>query len=203
MSTVKSKNLQVGTDATASNNFTIYQPSTPDGTLRVGVGNADSPTEVGRFTNAGYKPANAPFFYASASADQTPISAATWTKVVLDTEVYDTANCFDNSSTYRFTPNVAGYYLFNHSVRVNFTTSMSQANVVVWKNGGSSEKGQMNLVRNQNAAFHVAGSCIHYLNGTTDYVELYVYINGTGTLSLNYGASNAMTWWEGILLQQA
>ena len=47
MSTVKSKKLQVGTDATATNNFTIYQPSTPDGTLRIGVGNADSPTEVG------------------------------------------------------------------------------------------------------------------------------------------------------------
>ena len=49
MSTVKSKKLQVGTDATATNNFTIYQPATPDGTLRIGVGNADSPTEVARF----------------------------------------------------------------------------------------------------------------------------------------------------------
>ena len=53
MSTVKSKNLQVGTDATASNNFTIYQPSTPDGTLRIGVGNADSPTEVAQFNSTG------------------------------------------------------------------------------------------------------------------------------------------------------
>jgi hypothetical protein len=49
MSTVKSKKLQVGTDATSSNNFTIYQPASPDGTLRIGVGNADSPTEVARF----------------------------------------------------------------------------------------------------------------------------------------------------------
>jgi len=49
MSTVKSKKLQVGTDATSSNNFTIYQPATPDGTLRIGVGNADNPTEVARF----------------------------------------------------------------------------------------------------------------------------------------------------------
>lgn len=55
MSTVKSKKLQVGTDATSSNNFTIYQPSTPDGTLRIGVGNADNPTEVGRFTSGGYQ----------------------------------------------------------------------------------------------------------------------------------------------------
>jgi len=53
MSTVKSKNLQVGTDATATNNFTIYQPATPDGTLRIGVGNADSPTEVAQFNSIG------------------------------------------------------------------------------------------------------------------------------------------------------
>jgi len=53
MSTVKSKKLQVGTDASASNNFTIYQPATPDGTLRIGVGNADSPTEIARFTSSG------------------------------------------------------------------------------------------------------------------------------------------------------
>jgi hypothetical protein len=53
MSTVKSKKLQVGTDATSSNNFTIYQPATPDGTLRIGVGNADSPTEVAQFTSSG------------------------------------------------------------------------------------------------------------------------------------------------------
>ena len=53
MSTVKSKKYQVGTDATASNNFTIYQPGTPDGTLRIGQGNADSPTEVARFNSTG------------------------------------------------------------------------------------------------------------------------------------------------------
>ena len=53
MSTVKSKKLQVGTDATSSNNFTIYQPATPDGTLRIGVGNADSPTERMRIDSSG------------------------------------------------------------------------------------------------------------------------------------------------------
>ena len=53
MSTVKSKKIQLGTDARATNNFTIYQPATPDGTLRVGQGNADNPTEVAKITSAG------------------------------------------------------------------------------------------------------------------------------------------------------
>ena len=53
MSTIKSKKVQIGYDSTSTNNFTLYQPATPDGTLRIGVGNADSPTEVARFDSTG------------------------------------------------------------------------------------------------------------------------------------------------------
>lgn len=44
MSVVKSNAHQVGQSATAANNFTLYQPSTPDGTVRLGVGNAGATT---------------------------------------------------------------------------------------------------------------------------------------------------------------
>lgn len=44
MSTVKTNNVQVGQSATATNNFTWYQPTTPDGTVRLGVGNSGSTT---------------------------------------------------------------------------------------------------------------------------------------------------------------
>ena len=44
MSTVNAKNIQVGNSGTASQNFTLYQPSTPDGTVRLGVGNSGSTT---------------------------------------------------------------------------------------------------------------------------------------------------------------
>lgn len=44
MSTVKANSHQVGQSATAANNFTLYQPSTPDGTVRLGVGNAGATT---------------------------------------------------------------------------------------------------------------------------------------------------------------
>lgn len=40
MSVVKSNALQIGQSATAANNFTLYQPASPDGTVRLGVGNA-------------------------------------------------------------------------------------------------------------------------------------------------------------------
>lgn len=44
MSTVISKNVQVGTSGTATNNFTWYQPASPDGTVRLGVGNTGATT---------------------------------------------------------------------------------------------------------------------------------------------------------------
>jgi hypothetical protein len=44
MSTVKTNNLQIGQSLTASQNFSWYQPSSPDGTVRLGVGNAGATT---------------------------------------------------------------------------------------------------------------------------------------------------------------
>ena len=90
MSTVKSKKYQVGTDATSSNNFTIYQPATPDGTLRIGVGNADSPTEVFAVASTGITMAsgkgiggNPPqvTVYTSGSGTYTVPTGAQWLQV--------------------------------------------------------------------------------------------------------------------------
>ena len=53
MSTVVSKNVQIGADGTASNNFTAYQPAAPDGTLRIGNGNSGSVTDAITLTSAG------------------------------------------------------------------------------------------------------------------------------------------------------
>lgn len=53
MSTLKTNNVQVGQSGTATNNFTLYQPSTPDGTVRLGNGNSGSVTDVASFTSAG------------------------------------------------------------------------------------------------------------------------------------------------------
>ena len=46
MSTIKSNNVQLGQSVTATNNFTWYQPASPDGTVRLGNGNAGSVTDL-------------------------------------------------------------------------------------------------------------------------------------------------------------
>jgi hypothetical protein len=54
MSSVIAKNMQVGTSGTANQNFTLYQPASPDGTVRLGVGNTGATTsDVITATNAG------------------------------------------------------------------------------------------------------------------------------------------------------
>ena len=54
MSTLKTTNVQVGQSITATNNFTLYQPTTPDGTVRLGVGNSGATTlDVITATSAG------------------------------------------------------------------------------------------------------------------------------------------------------
>jgi len=175
MSTIKSKKLQVGTDASASNNFTIYQPATPDGTLRIGQGTADNPTEVGRFDSNGYVATNAPAFNAvNSSGTAQTIAHSTWTKLTYATENFDTTGDYDNSTNYRFTPSVEGYYQVNGSCGIASLANAKQAIVTIYKNGSEFRRGSQNTVGATQSTVQNVNALI-YMNGSTDYIELYVY----------------------------
>jgi len=197
MSTVKSKKLQVGTDASASNNFTIYQPATPDGTLRIGVGNADSPTEVGRFTSAGYKPATAPLVSANRIGTQT-ISGLTWTKITFTTTEVDTNSNFASS---RFTPTVAGYYQVNLVTQCQASSSLTRQLLAIWKNNAQGFRLNDTRISYGSNVGTVSGSGLIYMNGTTDYIESYVYLDGSGTFYIQ-GSSGEETKFQAFLIQQ-
>ena len=203
MSTVKSKKLQVGTDATSTNNFTIYQPASPDGTLRIGVGNADSPTEVGQFNANGYKPVTAPAFFVSLTSDQS-ISSGVYTKVAFNSVEFDTTSNWD-ATNYRYTPNIAGYYQINASLRHRANGSLSNALSGFFKNGieYSRLSGPQIASATIGQIFGSSGSSMVYLNGTTDYIELYG-LNSTSTNNRFGGSSNkVVTVFSGHLIQQA
>ncbi len=53
MSTVVTKNVQVGTSGTPANNFTLYQPASPDGTVRLANGNSGSTTDLVTVNSSG------------------------------------------------------------------------------------------------------------------------------------------------------
>jgi len=93
------------------------------------------------------------------------------TKVVLPNESYDTANCFDTSAS-RFTPNVAGYYLATGIVTIGSATWGSNPTLQcqIRKNGGVVVNAEANPNANWSSS---SATCIVYMNGTTDYLELY------------------------------
>ena len=95
-------------------------------------------------------------------------TSGTTTKITLDTEVFDTANCFSSS---RFTPTVAGYYQINGKIRVTGTGCTASANI--YKNGAQNIIGSY-ITPTGSVVFSVV-STVLYLNGTTDYVELFGY----------------------------
>jgi hypothetical protein len=53
MSTVIAKNVQVGTSGTAAQNFTLYQPASPDGTVRLANGNSGTTTDLVTVNSSG------------------------------------------------------------------------------------------------------------------------------------------------------
>jgi hypothetical protein len=132
---------------------------------------------------------NGPAFSAYQSAG-TSYSSNTYTKIQFNTEEFDTANAFDSTTNYRFTPLVAGYYQINLVADAAVGTYFE---LDIFKNG-SRFKGTQNT-----GYFGITVSSIIYMNGSTDYLEGYVFITGAGTLT----QSAAFTNFSGCLVRSA
>jgi hypothetical protein len=138
----------------------------------------------------------APAFSAYVNGSQT-VSANTVTKIQFNTETFDTANCFDNTTNYRFTPNVAGYYQFITQVQIG--TSYTAGSVSIRKSGGVDYYGIYTTNSGINAMGGFPASVLLYMNGTTDYVE--VYVNFVSTQAVNNGPY--WSFFQGFLARSA
>lgn len=126
---------------------------------------------------------NGPAFSAYLGTTQT-VSNLTATKLSANTEEFDTNNNYD-PSTFRFTPTVAGYYQVNGHINASATTSLARIFVLLYKNGSGIKNGSDYFVSGSRGTL----STLVYMNGTTDYLELYGYLQGTGTLSFTAGGA--------------
>lgn len=142
---------------------------------------------------------NGPAFSAYRSGGNQSVSNGTATKVQLNTEEFDTANCFDSTTNYRFTPTVAGYYQINGGIGFNATT-MSICITFIYKNGSSYKRGDIRATQSGDSVMVV--SSLVYFNGSTDYVELYGYLNATAGSPIFVGASD-LTYFNGTLVRAA
>ena len=118
---------------------------------------------------------NTPAFSVILSASITSgISDNTWFKIPFDSEEFDTDGCFDPTTNYRFTPDVAGKYFFSAQ----------------WGNGDGGPRAEwISIYKNVSEAFTnyfyaqdtstiddftpiVTG--LIDMNGSSDYVEFYM-----------------------------
>ena len=117
---------------------------------------------------------NGPAFAAYITGTQQLVSAYNVDTVVrLNTEHYDTSSCFD-TSTYRFTPNVAGYYQINASVLIDSNSNGTLGGMwaSIRKNGSIKYHLLLLFAPGVVGSYMGSGSELIYMNGSTDYIEL-------------------------------
>jgi hypothetical protein len=150
------------------------------------------PTTTGTVALTSQLPVAGPTFSAFRSTSNQSFSSNTWTKVQCQTEEWDTNSNYDNSTNYRFTPTVAGYY--QCSAAWSNDTSSSYNYVSIYKNGVSSRLGIFNGANGVGATI----SAIIYLNGSTDFIEMYIFSN-TGNIQTGAGS----TFFQAALIRSA
>jgi hypothetical protein len=125
---------------------------------------------------------NGPAFRAYQSVSQT-LSNNAYNKITLTTESFDTNSNYD-TSTSRFTPTVAGYYYVSGAATAVTTSTSDQLGAYIFKNGGNYIQGSG--VTGLSSFYPTATiNGLIYMNGSTDYLELYAYLASSATKSSN------------------
>jgi hypothetical protein len=125
----------------------------------------------------------APYCSVYRNGNQT-LSDATHTKIQFNVENVDSGGAFDSSTNYRYTPQTSGYYF----VSVNLGTGVTADNAVdkilltIYKNG-SGITGALGIrdwdTVGINYNDQVNTSVIVQMNGSSDYIEAFAYIDVT------------------------
>ena len=137
---------------------------------------------------------NQPAFQAYLSSAQS-VTDDTDTKVQCDTESFDTDNCYDNSTNYRFTPTVSGKYLFQCAMIANAGTTNLQSTILRLKKNGTTVA---IAFHNSDGNFTNQATCNLNVtldaNGSTDYFEIFAQINDTSGNPTVYGNTYPSTY---------
>jgi hypothetical protein len=138
---------------------------------------------------------NMPAFSAYKSSNQS-VTSGVVTKVTFDTEEFDTNNNFASS---RFTPTVAGYYQINSMINsYDASSGGSYSACYIFKNGSRYQDGTFILTVGKG----VVNSLV-YLNGSTDYIEIYVNIGAVSAAVYGTTLGSGQTWVNGSLVRAA
>ena len=131
--------------------------------------------------------ANTPAFLVTRTSASQTIANNTETKVQFTDEIYDTNNCFDSSTNYRFTPTTAGKYFFNATLSIYGTSAAWQDFEFSIKKNNSTYLAFSLILQNTGNQFEFTVATVSAFddaNGSTDYYECFVkynYTSGSGS----------------------
>ena len=182
MGTIKTTNIET---ITGSGTLTIGQSgetvSVPSGaTLTVPSG--------------GLSGQNYPAFQAKLSSNQV-ISDATLTKVAVNSELFDSDGCYNNTGStttlngisvpsYSFAPNVSGKYFIFGSISLNPSGSDNIYRVIMKFAVNTTHISNSDNTLNSStfaSGFTIYQGVVANLNGTSEYVDMQAYLHPQGT----------------------
>jgi hypothetical protein len=123
---------------------------------------------------------NGPAF--AATDTSTTATAGVTTKIIFDTEVFDTNNAFDGT---KFQPTVAGYYQINGILENGNAGSAGGISISVYINGSAVRSSSSAILAGFSSLAAVMSTLV-YLNGSTDYLEFF----GRNSSNANLGAAS-------------
>jgi hypothetical protein len=170
-----------------SGSVTLQEPAVAGSTI------LDLPAASGTVMVSGNQPA----FSVSKSAAQT-VTSGVFTTITYDVKEFDTNNNFASN---RFTPTVAGYYQINAAYQIS---GAAPGFLLIAKNGSDGTAGSKRGAWLSNANFqdmHV--SVLVYCNGTTDYIEIFMYHTLGSAVTPQGNSQGSISWFDGTLIKAA
>lgn len=140
----------------------------------------------GVLSNCTGYPDAAKMFVASRTTAQT-ITTSTNTKIQISTATLNTVGSdLDTTTNYRHTPTTAGYWLYIAQASIQAATDGSNIRGSLYKNGSEYAANIKYLGSAGGATSSIVA--LVQMNGSTDYVELYIYQNSGSDKSTHVGA---------------
>jgi hypothetical protein len=139
-----------------------------------------------------------PTFRAYLNTANQSVTTATLTRVTLNAETFDTGSMFDSATNYRFTPTISGYYQFNASLTISTGSTTTDIVLAFYKNG--TEYSRIQTAGISASTGGPSYSDVIFLNGSTDYVELWASNTSSNTPAFAFGATK--TFMTGTLISK-
>ena len=183
---------------TATTTSGLTQSADNSGVLQLASGSGNLVT-VPSVTGTAMVSGNMPAFAVWGSSG-TSLTNNINTKITYDTEEFDTNNNFASS---RFTPTVAGYYQISGSVQISVSSGFSVRGLAsIYKNGSEYKRGGYQWPNTGGSTSTYQVCSVVYLNGSTDYVELFGF-NESANSPIFDGSGGSACYFSGSLVRTA